>query len=105
MGPADRRQKLLRALCLRRHDTYDHLAREFHVSERTIRYGITDLMRSYPIETVQGRGGGVKVGDGFYLYQTKRLSAKQCAVLKKLSAQSDADDRATLDSILAKFAP
>ena len=40
MTPWERRQKILEALCLRRHDTYGNLAHEFHVSTGTIRRDI-----------------------------------------------------------------
>lgn len=106
VGTTERRQKILKVLCLRRYDTYDNLAREFNVCERTIRYDIASLMRFYPIETVRGHGGGVKVADGFYLYRNaKNLTPKQYNMLKKLSAQLDGEDLETLNSILSKFAP
>ena len=61
MTPTERRQKLLELLCIRRHDTCDNLAHEFHVSSATIRRDIAVLTCSYPIETVCGRyGGGVR---------------------------------------------
>ncbi len=103
---AERRKALLEILCQRRHDTCENLADDLNVSRETIRNDIAALMCRYPIETVRGCGGGVRVADGFYLYRdSKSLTPKQCEVLKKLSAQMDGDDRDTLDSILAKFAP
>jgi predicted DNA-binding transcriptional regulator YafY len=54
LNPWERRQKILEALCLRRHDTYGNLAHEFNVSTGTIRRDIVVLTCSYPIETVQG---------------------------------------------------
>lgn len=109
MGPTERRQKLLEVLCLRRHDTYDNLANEFNVSKRTIRYDVEALICSYPIETVSGRHGCVRVMDGFYLHHQNRdqktLNAKQTALLKRLSGQLSGDDLDTLNSILLQFAP
>ena len=68
MPPTERRQKLLELLCIRRHDTCDNLAHEFHVSSATIRRDIAVLTCSYPIETVCGRyGGGVRIADGYLL--------------------------------------
>lgn len=105
MNPAERRQKLLEALCLRRRDTCDNLAYEFHVSNATIRRDIEVLMCSHPIETVRGRYGGcVKVADGYYLYR-KTLTPKQTALLTKLQAQLEGDDLDILNSILLCFAP
>ena len=105
MNYAERREAILEVLCIRRRDTYRNLAFEFHVSRETIRQDIAALMCSYPIETVRGRyGGGVKIADGFYLYR-KKLTARQAALLGKLSAQLTGDDLATIDSILHQFAP
>ena len=61
MNPWERRQKILEVLCLRRHDTYRNLAHEFNVSTGTIRRDIVVLTCSYPIETVRGNYGGVRV--------------------------------------------
>ena len=110
MSPSERRQKLLEVLCLRRHDTCENLAREFHVCQRTIRYDIETLMCSYPIETVCGRyGGGVKVAEGYYLNHKfakhSALSPEQTALLRKLRSQLTGDDFDTLNSILIQFAP
>ena len=63
MNPWERRQKILEALCLRRHDTYGNLAHEFNVSTGTIRRDIVVLTCSYPIETVKGGHGGVRVAE------------------------------------------
>ena len=105
MNYAERREAILEVLCIRRHDTYRNLAFEFQVSRETIRQDIAVLMCSYPIETVRGRyGGGIKIADGFYLYR-KKLTARQAALLVKLSAQLTGDDLATIDSILRQFAP
>ena len=105
MSQAERRRRLLNVLCLRRHDTYDNLAREFNVCKRTIRYDVAALMCEYPIETVCGRyGGGVKVSDNFFPY-CKTLSAKQIGLLIRLSAQLDGEDQATISGIIFQLAP
>ncbi len=105
MSMSERRKRLLAVLCLRRHDTYDNLAREFHVCKRTIRYDIAALMCSYPIETVCGRyGGGVKVSDNYYPYR-RTLNKKQMNLLVRLSAQLDGEDLATISSIIFQLAP
>ena len=43
MGTAERRSRILRALCRRRHDTMTNLATEFGVSVRTIMRDIDAL--------------------------------------------------------------
>lgn len=105
MSQTERRLRLLNVLCLRRHDTYDNLAREFNVCKRTIRYDIAALMCEYPIETVCGRyGGGVKVLDGFFPYR-RALTPKQVELLTRLSGQLKAEDLATMSSIIFQLAP
>ena len=104
MSPSERRQELLEVLCHRRHDTYDNLAFEFHVSRRTICRDVAILMCSYPIEAVRGRYGGVRVSDWFYPSSTS-LGPKQFALLIKLRNQLSGDDLIVLNSILVQFAP
>lgn len=105
MSQAERRLRLLRVLCLRRHDTYDNLAHEFNVCKRTIRYDVAALMCAYPIETVCGRyGGGVKVADDYRPYR-RSLNPKQVELLIRLGTQLEGDDLDTLNSILFQLAP
>jgi len=105
MSQAERRLRLLGVLCLRRHATYDHLAREFHVCKRTIRYDVAALMCEYPIETVCGRyGGGVKVKDDYFPYR-RTLNKDQIALLTELSGQLEGEKLATMSSIIFQLAP
>lgn len=57
MTANERRMALLEVLCLRRHDTRENLSFEFGVSKRTIEYDVQILSVSYPIYSVQGKGG------------------------------------------------
>ena len=102
MTPNERRQVLLALLCHRRYDTCKKLAEELGVSRATISHDITILMCSYPIETVRGNGGGVKVADKFYLHH-KTLNEKQIALLMRIQTGSDGDDLDTINSILYRF--
>lgn len=104
MSPNERRQELLEVLCRRRRDTYSNLAQEFGVSKRTIQNDILSLSCSYPIETVSGNGGGIKIADWYHLNR-KTLNPDQVALLKKLGAQLQGEDLATLNSIISDFAP
>ena len=67
MNPWERRQKILEVLCLRRHETTGNLAHEFNVSRGTIHRDLIILTCSYPIESIQGGHGGVRVADWFHL--------------------------------------
>ena len=104
MSPSERRQELLEVLCHRRHDTYDNLAFEFHVSRRTICRDVSILMCSYPIETFRGYGGGVRVANGYYLHR-RTLNPRQVSLLIRQREHLVGDDLDTLNSILVQFAP
>ena len=105
MNPNERRQALIDLLCLRKHDTYENLAREFNVSKRTIQNDILELTLSYPIETVRGRyGGGIKIAD-WYRHSRKTLSPEQVSLLKKVAATLYGEDLALMNSIITQFAP
>ena len=102
LNPWERRQKILEVLCLRRHDTYGNLAHEFNVSTGTIRRDIVVLTCSYPIETVQGGHGGVRVAEWFHL-DRRMLNAEEIALLRRLEESLDGHDREMLNRIIAVF--
>ena len=88
----------------RRQDSVSHLAAEFAVSERTILRDIMLLTLSYPVETVRGRRGGVKLADWFRPTESY-LNAKQIMLLRKIEPHLNPEDRIVLNSILLQFAP
>ena len=102
MNPWERRQKILEVLCLRRHDTYRNLAHEFNVSTGTIRRDIVVLTCSYPIETVKGGYGGVRVAEWFHL-DRRMLNAEEIALLRRLGESLDGRDREIINRIVAVF--
>ena len=102
MTPWERRQKILEALCLRRHDTYGYLAHEFNVSTGTIRRDIVVLTCSYPIETVQGGHGGVRVAEWFHL-DRRALNSAEITFLRRLAESLDGPDLEMLNRIIAIF--
>ena len=103
MSPIERRQRLLEALSMRRHDTYGNLAFEFNVSKMTIRRDIEYLGCSYPIETVHGgRHSGVKVADWLH-HNKKAFTPKESVLLRKLCSQLEGEDFDTMNSILRRF--
>ena len=102
LNPWERRQKILEILCLRRHETTENLAHEFNVSRGTIRRDITVLTCSYPIETVQGGHGGVRVADWFHL-DRRTLNTDEITFLRKLEGRLDGADREMLNRIITTF--
>ena len=102
LNPWERRQKILEVLCLRRHDTYRNLAHEFNVSTGTIRRDIVVLTCSYPIETVQGSHGGVRVAEWFHL-DRRSLNSAEITFLRRLGESLDGSDLEMLNRIIATF--
>lgn len=102
MTANERRMALLEVLCLRRHDTRENLAFEFGVSKRTIEYDVEILSASYPIYSVQGKGGGIYVIEGFQLHK-KYLTDKQSKYLEELAAMSTGESKQIALSILKDF--
>ena len=103
MGVYERRLMLLEMLSVTNLITYSQLAQELKVSVETIRTDITALMCLYPIETVRGCNGGVKLMGG-YPSRRKALTKKQTAFLINMRRKVDGDELKTLDSIILQFA-
>ena len=93
-----------RSSCLRPSSsaTYGNLAHEFNVSTGTIRRDIVVLTCSYPIETVQGGHGGVRVAEWFHL-DRRMLNAEEIALLRRLGESLDGPDLEMLNRIIATF--
>ena len=96
MRAPERRQALLKVLCLRRFDTTANLAVEFAVSERTIRRDIEILSVNEPIYTQTGRyGGGVYIMND---YQMRKLHFRESeiAILEKILTCLECGDTSSL---------
>ena len=100
---AERRQQIIEYLNGNRSTTLEELTALFQVSKRTIRYDLEILSCSYPIYSVQGKGGGIRVADGWYLSRSY-LSEPQEAFLRSLLPGLQPEDTETMNAILAKFA-
>ena len=98
----DRRQAMLELLSDRRQETIPHLMSIFGVSRSTVMRDIEILCCSAPIYTVPGRGGGVRIADGYY-YGRRYLNGEQEKLLEKLMDNLKADDQKTIQSILRAF--
>lgn len=102
MNPWERRQKLLEILCQRRHETTGTLASEFNVCQGTIRRDIVILACSYPVESVQGKYGGIRVADWFHMNH-RTLNLDEITFLRGLEEQLDEPDREKLNRIIVQF--
>lgn len=100
----ERRQEILDLLLEQRHVSAQELATQFNVHVNTIKVDMTVLSCSYPIMAQTGPGGGYFIEDGYHLGK-QYLSEEQEGVLRELAAATlDDKTRATLNSILDKFA-
>lgn len=99
---SERRQMILEYLLEHRETTRFELSNHFNVSLRTIERDILILSCSYPIITIQGGGGGIKIADGYRLGM-KYLSESQAALLEQLSETLSGKDLEIMQSILIIF--
>ena len=95
MTANERRMALLEVLCLRRHDTRENLAFEFGVSKRTIEYDVQILSANYPIISVQGKGGGIFIMEGFKLNK-KYLTDRQSECLNEMAVTLTGENKLTI---------
>ena len=111
MGSDERREKIIRILSRRGHETIFNLAFELGVSTRTIRRDIDALSVNNPIYTQPGRyGGGIYILDN-YIIGKFYISDKESATLKKLyllvekfeEEQFSVEEREILRSIIKNY--
>ena len=102
MTANERRADIMRILICRRHETMGKLAREFGVSDRTIRNDILLLTVDYPLDTVRGNGGCVKLAD-WYSPNKIILSKSQENVLYQLIDKADGSQQKVLREILSTY--
>ncbi len=102
MNQWKRHQKILEALCLRRHDTCKNLAHEFNVSTGTIRRDIVVLTCFHPVETVKGNHGGVRVAEWFHL-DRRSLNSAEITFFRRLGESLNSPDLEMLNRIIAAF--
>lgn len=98
----ERRAEIMRILVARRHETMAELANELGVTDRTIRTDITVLTADYPLETVRGNGGGVKIADWYHPHKNF-LSSEHQTVLIKMLDKADKQEQKILLEMLAEF--
>lgn len=99
----ERREKIIKYICMKRNVTMQSLAEEFGVTIRTIRRDIEHLSLSYPLENLRGRyDGGVKIHSEFYLSK-KYLNTEQIDLLEKLKQHLPTCEVVVINSILNEF--
>lgn len=102
MNANQRRNEIMRILLARRQETMGKLAKELKVTERTIRNDIYILTSEYPLITIRGNGGGVKLED-WYHPNKHILSKRQQEVLFQMLRKADSYEAPTLKEIINLF--
>ena len=102
MSTGERQREIMRILLGRRFETMQNLANEVGVSDRTIRRDVRTLTTEYPLETVHGKYGGVKLPDWYHQYKNL-LSREQEQALITATESTDENTARLLNEILIKF--
>ena len=102
---AERRDHIMAKLRSARQATIASLLEELGCSRRTLLYDIESLSASgFPIETVRGHGGGIKLMD-WYHPQRISLCPEQMSLLRKIAPMLDVKELQVLNSIIDQFGP
>ena len=102
-GTTERRQKLLELLCQRRSETINNLAFELQVCRNTVVNDLSVLACSYPVYTIQGKGGGVRVVEGFKLGMNYLTDVQLDFLIRIGKSLTDDEDIKILDSIIFTY--
>ena len=102
MTTAERRDAMMEILSERGHETTSNFAKRFGVSRKQIQKDLSKLSMSYPIYTVQGKGGGIFVMEGFKFCKL-RLSEEQTDVLRKALAFLSGTDQEVMKEIITLY--
>lgn len=98
----ERRQEILYFISDRRKLTLREIADEFQISIATVKRDIQILTCSYPIDSIQGNGGGVRAMDGWYANKRYLTDSQEKALEDVLNGLQP--DMNMLQSILTAFA-
>jgi len=102
MKATERREEILQILIKRKQESISNLAFELNTCIRTIKYDFLSLSFSYPIYTVQGKGGGVFIDPNFYLHK-QYLKSEEQEYLEKMLLSADKEGQRILTNILNKY--
>ena len=98
----ERRAEIMRILTARRRETMGCLANELNVTSRTIRTDITALMVDYPLETLRGNGGCVRVADWYHPHRNL-LSEEQQRTLSQLMESANEQQAKVLREMVVEY--
>ena len=98
----ERRQAIWHTLCRCRHITVAELAAEYQTSSATIRRDIAVLSMSYPIVTLRGNGGGIKLAE-WYEPGMLQMTPAQMDLLLRVSKTLSGKDASIMRSIISQF--
>lgn len=95
MSATERRERLIRYLCMNGITTSKELARELEVSERTILRDVSLLSRNKPITTIAGKEGGIYITD-YKRIHLLYLKDEEIILLEKIHSNLDLSIREIL---------
>ena len=98
----ERRAEIIKIMVSRRQENMQVLAAEFGVSDRTIRTDIEVLTAEYPLETVRGNGGGVRIADWYHPHKNI-MSKEQISVLEQMLPLANEEQRKVLNQMLREY--
>ena len=102
MTANERRAEIMRILTASRSESMTRLAAELNVTTRTIRTDILVLTADYPLETVMGRNGCVRVAEWYHPHRNI-FSMEQQAVLSQLMESASGQQREVLSQMLLEY--
>ena len=103
MTAKERREEIIRILRARRQETMPQLAHELGVTMRTIQRDILALTVDYPLDTVQGNGGGVILRN-FKQQGRRKFNQAEIKVLTELASTADTYQAEVLKGLLQAYA-
>ncbi len=102
MTANERRAEIMRILAARRSETMARLAMELNVTPRTICSDILTLTVDYPLETVRGNGGCVRVAEWYHPHRNI-MTMEQQTVLSQLMESANEQQREVLRQMLMEY--
>jgi len=103
MSANERRAEIIKVLEGRRKENVSNLASMLGVSIRTIKYDIEALTVDYPIETVRGNGGCVRVADWYRPHKNILCREHQTVLMQILDKADEPQQKKVLREMLSAF--